>query len=137
MQPEIKTRYNMKKIFALFSMVLCAISTLSARTVLKVDGDENRYNMIRVVNATNQTNFQCRIVMMNENDEVKSVYGIYNLKENGDHDSCKGWVNQGDQIGVELPKDFPVEVNATISYMDYPMFDIVVITLTENATEFE
>lgn len=127
----------MKKVFSVFTLLLCALCTLSARTVLKVNGDEDRYNMIRVVNSTNQTNFQCRIVLLNDKEEVKSTYGVFNLQQTGDHDSCKGWVKQGELIGVEMPKDFPVQVNATISYMDYPLFDIVVVTLTENATEFE
>lgn len=127
----------MRKFLSALTLLLCAFGSLSARTVLKVEGDEDRYNMIRVVNATNQTDFQCRVVLLNENEEMKSMYGIFKLEQTGDHDSCKGWVNKGDLLGVEMPKDYPVKVNATISYMDYPLFDIVVITLTESATDFE
>ncbi len=127
----------MKRFFMAIALAACTFCSMAARTVLKVEGDEDRYNMIRVVNATNQTNFQCRVVLLNENEETKSVYGVFNLQQTGDHDSCKGWVRQGDLIGIEMPKGYPVEINATISYMDYPLFDIVVVTLTEQATDFE
>ena len=101
-----------------------------------VEGPEQSYNQIRVVNETSLENFNCRVVILNDDKTVKEVYGDYELKEKGDSDSnTKGTkdnrVQKGTQLAVKFPKNFQHELSFYVEYRDYPLFDVIVIHLAD------
>ena len=101
-----------------------------------VEGPEQSYNQIRVVNETSLENFNCRVVILNDDKTEKEVYGDYELKEKGDSDSnTKGTKNsrlqKGSQLAVKFPKNFQHELSFYVEYRDYPLFDVIVIHLTD------
>lgn len=96
-----------------------------------VEGSEDVYNRIRVVNHTSQSDFQCRVVYLNDDNTVKSLYGIYYLKGNKDSDSNSSMISRGTRMGIQMPGDFPVPVNFTIEYKDYPIYDMIIIHINE------
>ena len=107
-----------------------------------VDGPEKSYNQVRVVNETPYTDFHCRVVILNEDKTVKEVYGDYELKEKGDSDTNtksgkKSRINKGEQLGVKFPKNFQNELSFYVEYLDYPMFDVIVIHLTEKGGGYD
>ena len=122
----------MKKLFILI-ILLCGLQlTVSAQTMsFTVEGPEETYNQIRVVNETSQEEFICRVVLLSPNGEskVKDLYGVYNLRSQFDHDSNTKWIKRGAEVAIEMPKDFPVEVSFAVEYLDRPIFDIIVIHL--------
>lgn len=101
-----------------------------------VEGPENSYNQVRVVNETSMENFHCRVVLLNEDKTPKEVYGDYKLFEKWDSDSnsknAKGdRIRKGDRLGIKLPENFPKELSFYVEYLDYPFFDVIVIHLTD------
>jgi len=119
----------------LFLMAATAVFAQKEMTFV-VEGPENSYNQVRIVNETSQENFHCRVVVLNEDKTVKEVYGDYKLKEKGDSDSnTKGTKNEriqkGTPLAVKFPKDFKHELSFYVEYRDYPLFDVIVIHLTD------
>ena len=129
----------MKKRIVVLLALLMSLTAASAREVFSINGPERSYNQIWVVNRTSQENFDCRVVVMNDDKEtVKEVYGIYHLKGYDDRDSNTNKIKRGTTIGVEMPKGFPVKVNLNIEYRDYPFFDAIIITIVDDAAnDFE
>jgi hypothetical protein len=108
----------------------------------EVKGDEKSYNQVRVVNETSYTNFHCRVVLLNEDKSVKDVYGDYELKEKGDSDANtksgnESRIKKGEWLGVQFPKNFTEEVSFFVEYKDYPLFDVIVIHLTDKGGGYE
>lgn len=119
----------------LFLMAATAVFAQKEMTFV-VDGPEQSYNQVRVVNETSLENFHCRVVVLNDDKTVKEVYGDYELKEKGDSDSnTKGTKNsrlqKGSQLAVKFPKNFQHELSFYVEYRDYPLFDVIVIHLTD------
>ena len=119
-------------VFLLAATVIFAQKDMS----FVVEGPEQSYNQIRVVNETSLENFNCRVVILNDDKTVKEVYGDYELKEKGDSDSnTKGTkdnrVQKGTQLAVKFPKNFQHELSFYVEYRDYPLFDVIVIHLTD------
>ena len=119
-------------VFLLVATVIFAQKDMS----FVVEGPEQSYNQIRVVNETSLENFNCRVVILNDDKTVKEVYGDYELKEKGDSDSnTKGTkdnrVQKGAQLAVKFPKNFQHELSFYVEYRDYPLFDVIVIHLTD------
>ena len=102
-----------------------------------VAGPEDSYNQIRVINNTSLADFQCRVVFLNEDNTVKELYGIYNLKESNDSDSNTSRVKKGQRMGIQMPNDFPKEVTFTIEYKDYPLFDAILIHINEQSSTYD
>ena len=101
-----------------------------------VEGSEKSYNQVRVVNETSYTDFHCRVVILNNDTTVKEVYGDYELKEKGDSDSNTkngkdSRIPQGALLGIQFPKSFTGETSYFVEYRDYPMFDVIIIHLTD------
>ena len=92
-----------------------------------VEGTEDRYNTVRVINHSSQTNFSCRVVLLNEDNSIQSVYGDYFLKGPGDTDSNTRFFHQGARMGIQMMSDFDGEVTFTVEYKDYPIYDAVYI----------
>ena len=119
--------------FALFVLML-SYTFASAQHTFVAEGPEKQYNQIRVVNETSQENFQCRVVVLDENDSLQKVYGVYNLNEKGDADSNTDKFPRGTKFGIQMPKNFPVEVDFMIEYKDIPLFDILIIHLYDKGS---
>ena len=103
----------------------------SSKLSFVIGGSEKTYNQIRVENETSQENFHCRVVVLNDDNSIREVYGEYQLGERNDSDSKTQWINRGTKVGVQMPKDFPGEVKISVEYRDYPLFDAIVIHLTD------
>ncbi len=119
-----------RKFIAILTLSLLPFAA-NAKMVLTIDGPENTYNQIRIVNETSQENFKCRVIVLNEDESQKFVYGVYKLKEYSDSDSNTQSIKRGTKIGIELPQDFNAELNYDVEYLDLPLFDIVVIHLKD------
>jgi len=128
----------MRKLTFIIMLLLAGVSGIKAQKMsFTVAGPEETYNQIRVVNETSETDFTCRVVVvLGENDEASEVFGVFNLKEHGDHDAKTKWLKRGTKLVLEMPNDFPENVTMAIEYLDRPLFDIVVIHLT-NADAFD
>lgn len=126
----------MKKFILLCMLLVCGMYGWCAqRITFTVDGPEDAYNQIRIVNETSATDFRCRITRMNEDGSMGELFGIYTLKGPGDKDSKTAKVQKGEQFALDMPNDFPIEAGYAIEYLDLPLFDMIVIHLTE-ADEF-
>jgi len=124
----------MKKI-VLFALLLCGGICASAQNLkpFTVEGNEDKYNMVRVVNETSQDTLCCRVVFLNEDNQASEIYGVYNMKAKYDQDSKVKWLNRGTKMAVEMPKDFPVETSIAVEYVDRPVWDFLIIHITDAA----
>ena len=122
----------MKKIL-LMTILLCGALVASAQNIkpFTVEGPESKYNMIRVVNETSQDTLTCRVVILGEENQTKEIYGTYNLTSKFDRDSKTKWVDRGTKMALEMPKDFPVETTIAVEYVDRPVWDFIVIHVTD------
>ena len=107
-----------------------------------VAGSEESYNQVKIVNETSYTDFHCRVVLLNADSTVKEVYGDFNLKEKGDSDSntksgSESRIKKGSLLGIRFPKNFTGETSFFVEYKDYPMFDVIVIHLTDKDGGYE
>jgi len=128
----------MKKTILSVLLMLATVAVFAQQQIMsfEVKGDEKSYNQVRVVNETSYTNFHCRVVLLNEDKSVKDVYGDYELKEKGDSDANtksgnESRIKKGEWLGVQFPKNFTEEVSFFVEYKDYPLFDVIVIHLTD------
>ena len=133
--------YVMKRIFlalaCALSVTLCAYAQQTNKFAFTVEGPERSYNQIRVINHTSQENFSCRVLILDEYDEIIAQHCVLKLKEYDDGDSEVGWIDRGTRLGIQLPKDFPTEVSFAIEYRDYPFYDVIVIYLRDNNGQFD
>ncbi len=134
----------MKKIILSVLLMLATVAVFAQQQIMsfEVKGDEKSYNQVRVVNETSYTNFHCRVVLLNEDKSVKDVYGDYELKEKGDSDANtksgnESRIKKGEWLGVQFPKNFTEEVSFFVEYKDYPLFDVIVIHLTDKGGGYE
>ena len=105
----------------------------------KVEGPEKSYNQVRVVNETSFTDFNCRVMILNEDQSEKEVYGDYVLKEKGDSDSntkSGQKILNGTWLGVKFTKNFTEDVSFFVEYKDFPLFDVIIIHLTDKGVEY-
>lgn len=127
----------MKKSILLCMLLVCGMYGWCAqRITFTVEGPEETYNQIRIVNETATAEFRCRITRLNADGEPGEVYGVYTLKAAGDTDTKTSKVCNGEQFVLDMPKDFPTEVVYGIEYVDLPLFDMIVIHLSD-ANEFD
>ncbi|MBR4637451.1 MAG: hypothetical protein IKO81_02260 [Bacteroidales bacterium] len=134
----------MKKTILSVLLMLATVAVFAQQQIMsfEVKGDEKSYNQVRVVNETSYTNFHCRVVLLNEDKSVKDVYGDYELKEKGDSDAntksgSESRIKKGEWLGVQFPKNFTEEVSFFVEYKDYPLFDVIVIHLTDKGGGYE
>lgn len=117
-------------------MASMAVFAQQPMLTFKVKGEEKTYNQVQVVNETSYADFHCRVVVLNADSTEKEVYGDYVLKEKGDSDSntksgTNSRIKKDSLLGIKFPKNFKEEVSFFVEYKDYPMFDIIVIHLTD------
>jgi len=120
----------------LIMMAAMAVFAQQPMLTFTVKGEEKTYNQVQVVNETSYTDFHCRVVVLNADSTEKEVYGDYVLKEKGDSDSntksgTNSRIKKDSLLGIKFPKNFKEEVSFFVEYKDYPMFDIIVIHLTD------
>ena len=121
----------MKKMMtALLSMVFC-LSALGAEHIkFTVDGTERVYNQIRIVNST-KTDFDCTAYLLEKRGDAlvaQEALGVFHLKNGNESDSCTKILRRGMNIGIDIPAEAG-EVSYVVSYKDYPLFDIIEVTI--------
>lgn len=128
----------MKRMFLFLCVMMVSATVFAQKQMMtfKVKGDEKSYNQVRVVNETSYSDFHCRVVVLDADSSVNNVYGDYELKEKGDSDSntksgANSRIQKGSLLGIQFPKSFTEEVSFFVEYKDYPMFDVIVIHLTD------
>ncbi len=125
----------------MFVLSVLAYVAVQAKTTFTIGGPDAIYNQIRIINNTSQSNFSCRLVRLTQKEdgsfERGEVYGVYRLKGADDIDTNTSWVERGTIMGLEMPADFPVDVETTIVYKRYPFFVSVLVTLTDKNGKFE
>lgn len=128
----------MKRTILSVLIVMAAMAVFAQQPMLTftVKGEEKTYNQVKVVNETSYTDFHCRVVVLDADSTEKEVYGDYALKEKGDSDSntksgTKSRIKRDSLLGIKFPKNFTEEVSFFVEYKDYPMFDVIVIHLTD------
>jgi len=131
-----------KTIFSLFFLMAATALFAQKDMTFVVEGPEQSYNQVRVVNETPYTDFHCRVVILNDDKTVKEVYGDYELKEKGDSDSNtksakESRIPKGAQLGVKFPKNFDHELSFYVEYRDFPVFDVIIIHLTDKDGGYE
>ncbi len=128
----------MKKVIFLLVLVAGMAANISAEQKYSfvIEGSEKVYNQIRITNRTSVSDIHCRVVVLKENNEIKSVYGIYNLSGYDDSDTNTERITRGTKIGLQFPENFNEELLYSVEYRDYPLFDAVVITLYDANNEF-
>ena len=127
----------MKKIFVsilLLSATLFAVAQEKMSFV--VGGPETTYNQIRVVNETSLPDLSVRVVVLDQDDKIITVYGEYVLNGIGDTDSHTSFIAMGAKIGIQLPKDFATPLAFNVEYKDYPFFDAIIVHLRDKGSEF-
>lgn len=102
-----------------------------------VGGPEKSYNQIRVINRTSLADFQCRVVYLNDDNSVRDLFGVYNLKGYDDTDSNANDLKRGYRIGIQMPKDCPIDVTFSIEYKDYPFYDAILIYVNEASSGYD
>ena len=126
----------MKRII-LFILSMLAFISVEAKTTFKVEGPHNVYRRIRVINQTSQENFDCRFVLLKENEDGTltrgEVYGIYHLKGRNDIDTNTRWIDKGTLVGIEMPAGFPEDVEVSVEYNSVA----IRVTLLDKNTKFE
>lgn len=122
----------MKKFFFLFTACLIAVSAMAKdKMVFVVSGPEEVYNQIRVINESSLDDFTCRVVIVDNADNVQAVYGHYHLNGKEDTDSNLDRIWRGTRVGIQLPNDFEKELSFDVEYVDRPFFDYIIIHLRD------
>ncbi len=128
---------NSKKYIILLIAVLATILPVGAKHIIEIEGPESSYNQIWLVNQTSKQNFECRVSVLNSDETVDKVYGIYAMKEKGDKDVNTNKIARGTKISIEFPSDLQIETKYTIEYKDFPLFDVVIIQLFDKDKEWK
>jgi hypothetical protein len=105
--------------------------------VFVVEGPEDSYNHLRVVNETSLESLKCRVVVLNEDKSIKEIYSGFEFKERGATLKGKKGITRGTVLGVQFPKELTEKPSFSVEYKDFPMFDLVVIHLKDVNTGYE
>ena len=125
----------MKRFLWIIAAAMMGLSAMAQdKMVFVIEGSETVYNQIRVVNETTDPTFNCRVVVLDENDNIRSVYGEYSLNGCGDSDSNTSRIPRGTRIGIQMPSGYDKELSFIIDYIDAPLFDIVVVKLRDKSS---
>lgn len=124
----------MKKIIVSMLCVLFCIGGLYAEKIrFTVGGSEGRYNQIKVVNQTKASNFDCIAYFLDKDGEkyiAREPLGAFHLGEMSSKDTCTSinLIDKGTHIGIVVPDEVG-PVSYVVSYKDYPLFDIIEVSL--------
>ena len=130
------------KVFLFFFVAaMTSLTAVAEEAVNKmsfvVGGPERSYNQVRVVNHSSYSDFQCRVVFLNDHNSFKEAYGTYYLKGYDDSDSNSITVYQGMHLGIQMAKDFEGDVVFEVEYKDYPFYDVILIYIKNRSASFE
>lgn len=127
----------MKQLFILLATAMMTVSVMAQEKFsFVIQGSEDTYNQVRVINRTSLQDIRCRVVVLDENNNILSVYGTYNMSGYDDADSNTERISRGTKIGLQFPEDFSHELLYSVEYRDYPLFDVVVVVLYDKNGEF-
>lgn len=127
----------MKQLFILLATAMMTVSVMAQEKFsFVIQGSEDTYNQVRVINRTSLQDIRCRVVALDENNNILSVYGTYNMSGYDDADSNTERISRGTKIGLQFPEDFSHELLYSVEYRDYPLFDVVVVVLYDKNGEF-
>ena len=124
----------MKKIIVSMLCALFCIGGLYAEKIrFTVGGSEGRYNQIKVVNQTKASNFDCIAYFLDKDGEkyiAREPLGAFHLGEMSSKDTCTSinLIDKGTHIGIVVPDEVG-PVSYVVSYKDYPLFDIIEVSL--------
>ena len=125
----------MKRNLLIIVALYIAASAMGQEAVNKlaftVQGPERSYNQVRVVNHSSYSDFQCRVVFLNDDNSVDMQYGTYHLKGYDDTDTNSIDVRRGTRLGVQMAQDFEGEVTFSVEYKDYPFYDVIMIYIND------
>ena len=120
-----------KFFFILAALMMSAVVVAENKMSFTVNGPENRYNRIKVVNHSSYSNFECRVFVLNADESAGELYGIYNLKGYDDADSNTRWVEKNAKLEISIPDELPGEVDYLVEYKDFPLYDFIIIYITD------
>ena len=127
----------MRRISFIIAVLACAMSAMAQeRMSFVIEGSEQEYNQVRVVNRTSEVSLHCRVVTLNADDEITSVYGEYTLDGYEDSDSNTSRIQRGTKLGIQLPEDFGKPLSFSVEYKDYPIFDVIIIYLRDGDSRY-
>ena len=127
----------MKKLFLLLALAVTSLMAAAQdKMIFVIEGPEQTYNQIRVINETSMDEIHCRVVVLDDSNQIKSEYGQYNVIGKGKWDSNTDRISRGTRLGIQMPQNFEGELAFTIEYKDYPFFDAILIHLTDKADGF-
>ncbi len=124
----------MKKIIVSMLCALFCIGGLYAEKIrFTVTGSEGRYNQIKIVNQTKASNFDCIAYFLDKDGEkyiAREPLGAFHLGEVSSKDTCTSinLIDKGTHIGIVVPDEVG-PVSYVVSYKDYPLFDIIEVSL--------
>ena len=111
--------------------MMSAVVVAENKMSFTVNGPENRYNRIKVVNHSSYSNFECRVFVLNADESAGELYGIYHLKSYDDADSNTRWVEKNTKLEISIPDELPGEVDYLVEYKDFPLYDFIIIYITD------
>jgi len=126
----------MKKTFIMLICTLLSFAGLYAEKIrFTVGGSEGRYNQIKVINQTKACDFDCIAYFLDKDGEkyiAREPLGAFHLDKTGSRDTCTNirLINQGEHIGILVPDEVG-QLSYVVSYKDYPLFDIIEITILD------
>lgn len=124
----------MKKTFIMLICTLLSFAGLYAEKIrFTVTGSEGRYNQIKIVNKTTASNFDCIAYFLDKDGEkyiAREPLGAFHLGEVSSKDTCTSinLIDKGTHIGIVVPDEVG-PVSYVVSYKDYPLFDIIEVSL--------
>ena len=108
-------------------------SVYSENIKIKIEGPEEEYNQIKIINDTNIDAFNCTVYLLEKYENkyiVKDTLGVFHLRCKSDEDSCRIFVKRNSYIGLSFSTDLG-ELSYSITYKDLPFFDVVEIFIFE------
>ena len=127
----------MKKIYALVCVLMMALGAYAEKMMFTVEGPEEEYNQVRVINATSLDNLRCRVVVLDDSGKkISYEYGVFDLVGKGDTDTSTKSIKKGVKLGIQIAENVKTRLNFSVEYMDRPLFDAVIIRLYDEASGF-
>lgn len=123
-------------LFTLVFLIIAMLTVAQEKMMFIVTGPERSYNQIRIVNETSIETLRCRLLLLDKEYHMKSVYAIVSVGLGDDVDSKGESVKRGTKIGIEFPKQMTKKLDFSIEYRDRPFFDAVVIHIFEKDGDF-
>lgn len=124
----------MKKIIvSMLCALFCIGGLYSEKIRFTVTGAEGRYNQVKLVNKTTASNFDCLAYFLDKDGEkyiAREPLGAFHLGEVSSKDTCTtiNLIDKGTHIGIVVPDEVG-PVSYVVSYKDYPLFDIIEVSL--------